>query len=179
MKICRVLILFTILIGMSACSASEKETAVEPSRITLSEAREFQNSVLLDLATYVPADSLIGGMDAPLPEMSGMTCDWARKGGAASSESGVFLPGGYDIEVSSDVDLAEVLDQIRLDYLEKGWEAHEGSSKGRKSVRLASPEGYEFFLTALSIKDGSLKLVMNSFSPCVKVPENFSLFDRY
>lgn len=174
-----VLLLLVLLVGTSACSTPNNKGAETQPGISLRESRQFQNQELLQLAAYVSLDTVVGGMGAPIPQMNGMTCDWAKPGSDASVEAGVFLPGGYDIEVSSEVDLDQVLEQIRVDYLEKGWNAYWDNTGENKSVNLISPEGYEFFLTVLPSKESSQKLMMSSFSPCLQAPEGFTLFDEY
>ena len=179
MRTCKALLLSMLLVLLSSCAPAKSEVVEEVPKITLSEAREFQNHALLELATYVPTDAVVGGMDTPIPQMNGMTCDWAKSGNAASAESGVFLPGGYDIEVSSGVDLHRVLEQIQTDYREKGWQAYWDEGGKGSSMNLISSEGYEFILTALPARNLSQKLRMSSFSPCLRTPEGFTLFDQY
>lgn len=179
MRTHKLLLLAFLAAVLPSCSASEEVPVTEPPAITLSEARRVQNHALLELAAYLPTEAVVGGMDAPIPQMNGMTCDWADNEPTGATEVGIFLPGGYDLEVSSEVDLRQVLKQIQEDYLEKGWQAYWDEPGEGNSMNLISPDGYEFFLTALPLKGPSQKLRMSSFSPCIQAPEDFTLFDKY
>lgn len=178
MKRSLTLILLILLTAAVGCSAASDSVVVRPSTITLEEARKYQNQVLLDLADYLPEGSVTGGFEAPIEKMKGLTCDWS-KGSSASPHSGVLLPGGYDLKVSSAIDLDQVREQIRKDYLEKGWEAFWDKPGKYQDLNLISPEGYKFFLGVRLIGADTSELVISSFSPCLKAPEGFSLFDEY
>ncbi|MCA0378260.1 MAG: hypothetical protein LCH36_02305 [Actinobacteria bacterium] len=178
MMIQKILVSFASVAGLVACATAERAAEPTPPTITLEEAREFQNGVLLDLAEYLPDGSVVGGFEAPIPKMHGMTCDWAR-GSLASPASGVFLPGGYDLKVSSDVDLDKVREEIRLAYVNQGWEALWEEPGEYQDLNLASPDGYEFFLGVRVVDSETSEFVMSSFSPCLKAPEGFTLFDEY
>ena len=89
MKIQKILASFASVAGLVACATAERAAEPTPPTITLEEAREFQNGVLLDLAEYLPDGSVVGGFEAPIPKMHGMTCDWAR--GSLASPAAMLI----------------------------------------------------------------------------------------
>ena len=149
--------------------------------ITLQEAREFQNATLTDLGHFVESDAVIGGMQSPIPKMAGLTCDWASGATVSSEHSGVLLPGGYDIEVAPATDLDEVRSEIQKTYAAlSGWETEWNENDGDRELLIISPQQYKFYLSAYVVAaSGNLRLDISSFSPCLKAPEGFTLFDEY
>lgn len=170
-----------VLMGTVACSSNSFAEVEARSDITLQEARKYQNRVLSELGGYVPPEFVVGGMSAPIEQMPPMSCDWMDGAGASAEKSGVFLPGGYDLEVSLETDLDEIRDRIRNDYDDDGWEAtwENRSRADSRTLQLLSPNGYSFYLSSITTKSGVRKLLMSSFSPCIKAPADFSMFEQY
>ena len=69
MMIQKILVSFASVAGLVAYATAERAAEPTPPTITLEEAREFQNGVLLDLAEYLPDGSVVGGFEAPIPKM--------------------------------------------------------------------------------------------------------------
>lgn len=166
-------------LALMGCAPSNEEAPEPGPQITLQEARQFQNQVLLDLGEYVPAGQVSGGFDGPIERMSAMKCDWMEGPALSSKDSGVFLPGGFDIEVLPETDLGVVFDQILDEYENSGWTvASEGSGTDRE-LELISPDGYTIYLTIYDSDTSKLTLAISSFSPCIKAPEDFDIFEQY
>ena len=171
-----------LLLFLAAGCATPPEIPAPPkTQITLQEARSFQNKILADMGSYVEQEAVIGGMQSPIPRMAGLTCDWAAGSGGSDDISGVFLPGGYDLEVASGTDLDIVRSEIQETYAAlSGWETVWTDNDGDRELLVMSPQEYKFYLSAYVVgANGNLRLDISSFSPCLEAPEGFSLFDKY
>ena len=154
---------------------------VEPNLplITLQEARKFQNDELLRLAHYVPREWVVGGFEEPIPRMHGLSCDWMAGAASSPDAAGVMLPGGYDLEVGPTVDLIPILETVARKYQQDGWTVEWEEPDKHEDLKLTSPEGYVFFVSAIVLREGGIEYSISSFSPCLKAPEGFTLFDEY
>lgn len=167
------------VIMLSSCAAEVDTVQPDPPPITLQEARVFQNDELVRLAQYVPQEWVIGGFEEPIPRMHGLSCDWMAGAGSSPDAAGVMLPGGYDLEVKPTVDLNSILGAVANDYRQGGWTAEWEEPDKHDDLKLTSPEGYVFFVSKIVLREGGLEFSMSSFSPCLKAPEGFTLFDEY
>lgn len=155
------------------------ETMDEP-RITLREARDYQNLLLKELVAFVPRESITGGMEEPIARMPGMSCNWDEGAGASWERAGVFLPGGFDVEVGLDTDLAAVLDAIAARYEElPGWTVDSSGDGYERLVTLTSHDDYSFYVRQYPDSEGVLQFSVSSFSPCIEAPEGFDPFGEY
>lgn len=164
---------------LMGCAPSTDESPAPGPQITLQEARQFQNQVLLDLGEFVPAEQVSGGFDGPIERMSAMKCDWAKELVRSSKDSGVFLPGGFDIEVLPDTDLGVVFDQILNEYEASEWAVVSEGSGTDRELELISPDGYTIYLSIYDSDISKLTLAISSFSPCIKAPDDFDIFEKY
>ncbi len=167
-----------VFFGLSAC-AEEKPVEERPT-ITLGDARTFQNDVLIEFMTFVPSNMIVGGMSEPIPRMRAMPCNWTKGSNVSWEKSGVFLPGGYDVELSLDSDASQVLDAVQQNYeARSGWAVSSSGEAGERVLNLVSADGYEFYLEYYPIDDGMLLFSISSFSPCLEAPDDFDIFEDY
>ncbi len=161
------------------CVPSSEQIPAPGPQITLQEARQFQNQELLDLGEYVPREHVRGEISGPIERMSAMKCDWAKGPAFSSKNSGVFLPGGYDIEIQSETDTGAILDRILEDYESRGWTVVEEGSGDDRELELTSSDGYTFYVRFYNSDVTDQEFVISSFSPCIKAPDDFDIFEKY
>lgn len=167
-----------VLLALSGCVPDEEPVPQEMS-ITMEEAREFQNRALKQFADFVPSEAILAD-DGPVPKMSALNCERGGSVGSSYSETGAMLPGGQEIEVRIGTNLDAVLLDIHETYaLEKGWESTWYEDESGRELALISPDGYKFFLAFSPAPTGGSELDLSSFSPCLAVPADFTLFDEY
>lgn len=168
-----VLLGVVVLLGAVGC-ADAKEDPMPGPDITLEEAREFQNQVLVELMAYVPENRIVDDFGGPVARGSTMTC--------SGPEGYIFLPGAYSADLDPELDLDAVLERIYADYVEKsGWEVSWARPEQDREISMFSPEGYQFFLTPIPDADevGNLRLMITSGSPCFVAPDDFDIFEDY
>jgi hypothetical protein len=174
-----------LLALMTAACAPNRSTMTQSSglsSITLSEARAYQNDVLFDLISFVPTDVVTGGMSGPIDRMHAMTCDWSERPAEklTGSAEEIFLPGGYDVEVASDISVDALFDEVQAAYAERpGWEVSSTGESRERVVALVSPEGYTFYLESYTPTATTLRVSASSFSPCFSAPTGFDRFETY
>jgi len=150
-----------------------------PAELTLTEAREYQNRVLEELAAFVPPEVVVRN-NGPIEKMKGMRCDWYKGTRSAGADAGVMLPGGQYVGVKPGTDLDAVREAMAEHYrTEPGWEVNWEQHEGWRTLALDSPDGYGFYVSAYRVDSADPELGMSSFSPCMKAPEGFTLFDKY
>lgn len=152
----------------------------ETPQITLREARDYQNHVLAEMVSFVPVEAVTGGMDRPIAQMSVMSCNWEEGAGASWEKTGVFLPGGYDVEVALNTELDAVLDDVAAKYMKlQGWTVGSKGEGGERVLEVTSPDGYDFYVEYYPVSEGALQFSVSSFSPCIEAPEGFDPFGEY
>ncbi len=172
-------VLILSLIMLSGCARAVDPVEPGSPLTTLQEARVFQNDELVRLAQYVSPEWIVGGFEEPIPRMHGLSCDWMAGAASSPDVAGVMLPGGYDLEVKPTVNLIPILEMVAEEYQQDGWAVDWEEPNKHEDLMLTSPEGYVFFVSATMLRDGGLEYSMSSFSPCLKAPEGFTLFDEY
>lgn len=184
-----------VLIGVTGCvrgavpaageaSATSPTTPTSPASPTeqdvvtsLSEARKFQNAILEQLVEFVPPELITGGMTEPIPEMRGLSCKWSDGSDDARESEGVFLPGGYDVEVANNSDLSGVMDEVFASYEgNPEWIAESSGEGDERLILLTSMDGYTIYVRQYAIAEDTRRFSLSSFSPCIRVSEEFDLF---
>lgn len=178
-----------LLLGLTSCGPETTKTETGPPEAAPSEtqevaaleaARELQNSTLSRLVEYVPQELIIGGMTGPIPEMRALSCNWSEGSQAAWERAGVFLPGGYDVEVAREADLSGVLDAVLASYERlPGWSAVSSGEGDERLLVLTSSEGYSFYVRQYPVTEDARRFSVSSFSPCIGVSEGFDVLDYY
>lgn len=179
----RALVTGSLAILLAGCSANTAPVNVNEADalplITLSQAREFENSILWELHSYVPGELLLDPSDTPFETMRAMSCNWSG-GSRADSKKGVFLPGAFDFEASLEADMQAIFDAIDRDFNERpGWTAKWRESYQSPSLVLESEEGFRFHLHFLSEGRDHFRVLMGAYSPCLKAPDDFDIFSEY
>lgn len=178
MRIRSIGVLILTLAALSGCAVASTSEPSSP-LITLQEARGFQNEELIRIADYLPPEWIVGGFEEPIPRMKGLSCDWMSSVDSSPEVAGVILPGGYDLEVDREVNLIPILETVADEYQLRGWVTEWEDQGKHDDLKLTSPDGYVFFVSAILLREGGLEYSISSFSPCLKAPEGFSLFDEY
>lgn len=174
-----------LVCGAIGCSSATQPPAPPPAvtnqpQITLPEAREYQNRVLLEMAALLPEEKIVNDFGGPVERGSTLSCNWYDGADASWQHNGVKLPGRIAVDVTPDTDLDAVLDVAQASYpLKPGWHLGTTSSGGERVIQLISPEQYTFYLEYYPVANDLLRFAVTSFSPCFEAPEDYSPFDDY
>ena len=122
-------LLLAFSLGVAGCAGDRGAESDDFPDLSLSEAREIQNSQLQEFIDLVPGDQ-VTEVWGPIPEMSAMSCDTDLGGHVpyGREETGSYsLPGGGDVYVRETMDVLEWFDEIAARQKALGWDVEKNT----------------------------------------------------
>ena len=170
-----------VSLGVTGCAGDRGVDPDDLPDLTLTEAREIQNSQLQEFIDLVPTDQ-VTEVWGPIPDAYGMSCDTDLGGRVpyGKERTGSYsLPGGAEVYVQETTDVLGWFDEITARQEALGWEVKKNTDY-RTELVLHSPDGFRYSLAHLPQGDYERSSIrLGSSSPCFIPSDDFNVHKAY